>query len=188
MIPGKLHLRLKSLWSDIRESVQGTEQDFTSGRISRAILLLSIPMVLEMVMESVFALVDIFFVSRLGPGAVVTVGITESLLTIIYALAVGFSVGTTALISRRIGEKNAEGAAVGAVQAILAGIMMAVVIGITGVVFSKDFLRLMGATPDIVESGYMYTRIMMGGNIVIMLLFIINAVFRSAGDAAISMR
>ena len=188
MIPGKLHLRLKSLWSDIRESVQGTEQDFTTGRISRAILLLSIPMVLEMVMESVFALVDIFFVSRLGPGAVVTVGITESLLTIIYALAVGFSVGTTALISRRIGEKNSEGAAVGAVQAILVGIMMAVVIGITGAVFSKDFLRLMGATPDIVESGYMYTRIMMGGNIVIMLLFIINAVFRSAGDAAISMR
>ena len=188
MIPGKLHLRLKSLWSDIRESVQGTEQDFTTGRISRAILLLSIPMVLEMVMESVFALVDIFFVSRLGPGAVVTVGITESLPTIIYALAVGFSVGTTALISRRIGEKNREGAAVGAVQAILAGIMMAVVIGITGAVFSKDFLRLMGATPDIVESGYMYTRIMMGGNIVIMLLFIINAVFRSAGDAAISMR
>ena len=188
MIPGKLHLRLKSLWSDIRESVQGTEQDFTTGRISRAILLLSIPMVLEMVMESVFALVDIFFVSRLGTGAVVTVGITESLLTIIYALAVGFSVGTTALISRRIGEKNSEGAAVGAVQAILVGIMMAVVIGITGAVFSKDFLRLMGATPDIVESGYMYTRIMMGGNIVIMLLFIINAVFRSAGDAAISMR
>jgi len=170
------------------ESVRGTEQDFTSGRISRAILLLSIPMVLEMVMESVFALVDIFFVSRLGPGAVATVGITESLLTVIYALAVGFSVGTTALISRRIGEKNSEGAAVGAVQAILAGIMMAVVIGVTGAVFSKDFLRLMGATPDIVESGYMYTRIMMGGNIVIMLLFIINAVFRSAGDAAISMR
>ena len=169
-------------------SVQGTEQDFTSGRISRAILLLSIPMVLEMVMESVFALVDIFFVSRLGPGAVATVGITESLLTVIYALAAGFSVGTTALISRRIGEKNADGAAVGAVQAILVGIMMAVVIGITGAVFSKDFLHLMGATPEIVESGYMYTRIMMGGNIVIMLLFIINAVFRSSGDAAISMR
>ena len=188
MKSGKLHLKLRSLWSDIRESVYGTEQDFTSGRISRAILLLSIPMVLEMVMESVFALVDIFFVSRLGPGAVVTVGITESLLTVIYALAVGFAVGTTALISRRIGEKDTEGAAVGAVQAILAGIMMAVVIGVTGAVFSKDFLRLMGATPDIVESGYMYTRIMMGGNIVIMLLFIINAVFRSAGDAAISMR
>lgn len=188
MNPGKLHLRLRSLWSDILKSVRGTEQDFTTGRISRAILLLSIPMVLEMAMESVFALVDIFFVSRLGSGAVVTVGITESLLTIIYALAVGFSVGTTALISRRIGEKDPEGAAVGAVQAILAGMILAMVIGITGAVFSRDFLRLMGATPDIVESGYMYTRIMIGGNIVIMLLFIINAVFRSAGDAAISMR
>lgn len=188
MKQGKFHLRLRSLWSDILESVQGTEQDFTSGRLSRAILLLSIPMVLEMVMESVFALVDIFFVSRLGSGAVVTVGITESLLTIIYALAVGFSIGTTALISRRVGEKDGEGAAVGAVQAILAGMMLAMVIGVTGAVFSKDFLRLMGATPDIVESGYMYTRIMLGGNIVIMLLFIINAVFRSAGDAAISMR
>lgn len=188
MKQGKFHLRLRNLWSDILESVQGTEQDFTSGRLSRAILLLSIPMVLEMVMESVFALVDIFFVSRLGSGAVVTVGITESLLTIIYALAVGFSIGTTALISRRVGEKDGEGAAVGAVQAILAGMMLAMVIGITGAVFSKDFLRLMGATPDIVESGYMYTRIMLGGNIVIMLLFIINAVFRSAGDAAISMR
>lgn len=188
MKQGKFHLRLRNLWSDILESVQGTEQDFTSGRLSRAILLLSIPMVLEMVMESVFALVDIFFVSRLGSGAVVTVGITESLLTIIYALAVGFSVGTTALISRRVGEKDGEGAAVGAVQAILAGMMLAMVIGVTGAVFSKDFLRLMGATPDIVESGYMYTRIMLGGNIVIMLLFIINAVFRSAGDAAISMR
>lgn len=188
MKQGKFHLRLRNLWSDILESVQGTEQDFTSGRLSRAILLLSIPMVLEMVMESVFALVDIFFVSRLGSGAVVTVGITESLLTIIYALAVGFSIGTTALISRRVGEKDGEGAAVGAVQAILAGMMLAMVIGVTGAVFSKDFLRLMGATPDIVESGYMYTRIMLGGNIVIMLLFIINAVFRSAGDAAISMR
>ncbi|MBE9510150.1 MAG: MATE family efflux transporter [Bacteroidetes bacterium] len=188
MKQSKLHLRLRSLWSDILESVQGTELDFTTGRLSRAILLLSIPMVLEMVMESVFALVDIFFVSRLGSGAVATVGITESLLTVIYALAVGFSVGTTALISRRIGEKNSEGAAVGAVQAILVGIMMAVVIGVTGAMFSKDFLRLMGATPGIVESGYMYTRIMLGGNIVIMLLFIINAVFRSAGDAAISMR
>lgn len=180
--------RLQRLWSDIRESVYKTDQDFTTGRISRALLLLSIPMVLELVMESVFALVDIFFVSRLGSGAVATVGITESLMTIIYSLAAGLSVGTTALISRRIGEKDPDNASRGAVQAILAGTILSIVIGITGILFSKDFLRLMGSTPEVVESGYMYTGIMLGGNIVIMLLFINNAIFRSSGDAVIAMR
>ncbi len=180
--------RFKKILKDIVESIRGTEMDFTEGRLGRAILLLSIPMVLEMVMESIFALVDIFFVSKLGSDAVATVGITESLLTIIYALGLGLSVGTTAIVSRRIGEKNSEGASTAAVQAIAIGIGISLFIAIPGIFLAREFLRIMGATPEIVESGYHYTGIMLGGNVVIMLLFIINAIFRSAGDAAISMR
>ncbi len=145
-------------------------------------------MVLEMIMESVFALVDIFFVSRLGAEAVATVGITESLMTIIYAIGIGLSVGTTALVSRRIGEKRPEEAAVAAVQAIFTGIVVSLLFSAVGIFFAKDLLRLMGASETTIEMGYMYPTIMLGGNVVIMLLFIINAVFRSSGDAAISMR
>lgn len=180
--------KIRRIWGDVIESIRGSEMDFTEGRISRAILLLAIPMVLEMVMESVFALVDIFFVSKLGPGAVATVGITESLLTLIYALGIGMSIGTTALVARRIGEKNREGASLAAIQAIFTGIFISIPIAFAGIFFGADFLRLMGAEPEIIEEGYMYTSIMLGGNVVIMLLFIINAIFRSAGDAAISMR
>jgi len=139
-------------------------------------------------MESVFALVDIFFVSRLGAEAVATVGITESLMTIIYAIGIGLSVGTTALVSRRIGEKRPKEASVAAVQAIFTGLVVSLLFSAVGIFFSKDLLRLMGASPETVEMGYMYPAIMLGGNSVIMLLFIINAVFRSSGDAAISMR
>jgi len=179
---------MQQLFRDIRDSITGSEQDFTAGKLGRAILLLSIPMVLEMIMESVFAVVDIFFVSKLGPGAVATVGITESLLTIIYSIGMGLAVATTALVSRRIGEKNPDGASVAAVQAIITGLVVSLFIAIPGILFASSFLRAMGAAPDIVESGNTYTRIMLGGNTIIMLLFIINAIFRSAGDAAISMR
>ncbi len=179
---------LKRLWRDILEAISGTDQDFTKGRLGRAILLLSIPMVLEMVMESVFAVVDIFFVSKLGAHAVATVGITESMMTIVYAIAMGLAVGTTALISRRTGEKNLEGASITAFQAIATGMLVSLLIAIPGASFASKLLTLMGADDKMVREGFMYTGIMLGGNGIIMLLFIINAVFRSAGDAAISMR
>lgn len=179
---------LKKLWRDILEAISGSDQDFTVGSTGRAILLLSIPMVLEMVMESVFAVVDIFFVSKLGPGAVATVGITESMMTIVYAIAAGLAVGTTALVSRRTGEKNAEGASVTAFQAIATGLLVSLLIAIPGASLASRLLTLMGAEDEMVREGFMYTAIMLGGNGIIMLLFIINAVFRSAGDAVTSMR
>ena len=175
-------------FKDLREAIGGSEKDFTQIPLGKAIFLLSIPMVLEMIMESVFALVDIFFVSRLGAEAIATVGITESLMTIIYAIGIGLSVGTTALVSRRIGEKKPEAAAVSAVQAIFTGIVVSMIFSAVGIFFARDLLRLMGASEATVEMGYMYPAIMLGGNGIIMLLFIINAVFRSSGDAAISMR
>lgn len=177
-----------SLWTDIIGSIRGMEYNFTTGSISRAILILSIPMVLEMMMESVFAVADIFFVSRLGAEAVATVGITESLMTLMYAIAIGLSMGTTAIVSRRIGEGNAQGASVAAVQSIILGIIISVPFALLGIFYAPELLQLMGASDEIATELYSYTAIMMGGNVVIMLLFIINAVFRGAGDAAISMK
>jgi putative MATE family efflux protein len=179
---------LREFFRDLREAIGGSERDFTEIPLNKAILLLSIPMVLEMIMESVFALVDIFFVSRLGADAVATVGITESLMTIVYAIGTGLSVGTTALVSRRIGEKRPGEASVAAVQAIFTGIVVSLLFSTAGIFFPKELLTMMGASEETVEMGYMYPAIMLGGNSVIMLLFIINAVFRSSGDAAISMR
>lgn len=177
-----------SLWVDIKASIAGNDRDFTEGKISRAILLLSIPMVLEMMMESIFAVVDIFFVSQLGADAVATVGITESLITLIYAIAIGFSMATTAVISRRVGEKDIEGASRSSVQAILIGVIVSIPISLIGIFFAPELLNLMGAESNIIENLSSYTAIMIGGNVVIMLLFIMNAIFRGAGDAAISMR
>jgi putative MATE family efflux protein len=178
----------KTFFSNVAEAVSGTEQDFTEGKLSRAILLLAIPAVLEMVMESVFVIVDIFFVSRLGADAVATVGLTESLMTIIYAIAIGLGTATTSMVSRRIGEKNPHSASVAAFQAILSGIAISLVIGIPGAIYSERVLGLMGASQPIIDNMSGYTRIMLGGNVVIMMLFIINAIFRSAGDAAIAMK
>jgi putative MATE family efflux protein len=180
--------RIKKILREIWESVSGTDQDFTSGSLSKAILLLSVPMVLEMIMESIFAVVDIFFVSKLGADAIATVGITESLITIIYALGIGLSSATTALVARRIGEKENRKAANTAFQAIITGTTISIIIAIAGIIFARDLLRLMGASEVIVNDMWQYTAIMLGSNVLIMLLFIINAIFRSAGDAAISMR
>lgn len=177
-----------SMWRTIREALRGSEQGFTTGPVPRAVLLLAIPMVLEMALESVFAVTDVFFVSRLGADAVAAVGLTESMLAITYALAMGLSIAVTAVVARRWGEKDAEGAAHAAAQALLLGVAVAAIIGVTGVIYAEPLLRLMGASDEVVAIGLGYTRIMLGGEVTIILLFLLNAAFRGVGDAAIAMR
>lgn len=177
-----------SFWSTVREAIRGSEQELTSIPIRRAVLLLAVPMVLEMSMESLFAIVDIFFVSKLGSDAVATVGLTESMLSLCYTLAMGLSAGATAVVARRTGEKDLEGAAGAAGQVILLAIFGAVLVGAAGAVFSPSLLALMGASSSIVASGAGYTAVMLGGSVTIFLLFVVNAIFRSAGDASIAMR
>jgi putative MATE family efflux protein len=177
-----------SLWSWFKTSLNSEHQDFTTGSIRKAIFLLAIPMILEMCMESVFAVVDIFFVGKLGPQAQATVGLTESFLTIIYSIAIGVSMAATALVARRVGEKNPEEAAHAGAQAALITCMVSVLISIGGFFYADRLLGLMGADAQVQQIGSGYTRIMLCGNIVIMLLFLINGIFRGAGDAAIAMR
>ena len=177
-----------SFWSAVREALRGSRQDYTEGPIPRAILLLAVPMVLEMFMESLFAVVDVFFVSRLGADAVAAVGLTESLLAIVYTVAMGLSIGVAATVARRIGEHDLEGAAGTAVQGIALGLVVALLFGIGGFLFAPRLLEAMGASASVVAIGTTYARIMLGGNAAIMLLFLINAIFRGAGDAAIAMR
>jgi putative MATE family efflux protein len=177
-----------SLWSSIREAIRGSHRDYTSGDLNRAILLLAIPMVLEMVLESLFAIVDVFFVGRVGANAVATVGLTESLLSLVFALAMGLSLSTTAMVARRIGEKDHEGAAVAGVQAIILGLTVSVVVGVPCLIYAPRLLQLMGASPEIVATGSGYARIALGGSGVVLMLFLNNAIFRGAGDAAIAMR
>ncbi len=175
-------------WSLLRDAVRGTPANYTRGPIGRALFLLAVPMVLETALESVFALTDIFWVSRLGAEAITAVGLTESLLMIVYTLAIGLSVGATATVARRIGEGDPEAAAVTAVQVGILGVAIAASLSAVGIPLADDLLRWMGAAPEVVESGAGYTRIMLAGNATIVLLFLFNAVFRGAGDAAIAMR
>ncbi len=169
-------------------ALRGDEQDFTQGSIRKAIFLLAIPTIIEMLMESVFTIVDIFFVSKLGTEAVAAVGITESLMTIVYALAVGFSTAAAALVSRRIGENNKEAASLVTGQAIILTTFISLIISIVGIFFSYDLLKMMGAEESVIAVGLGYTQISLVSNVVIMLLFTINAVFRSSGDASVAMK
>lgn len=180
--------RSTSIWSSLLEAIRGTHQDFTEGSISRAVFLLATPMVLEMLMESLFAIVDVFWVTRLGADAVATVGLTESMLTLVFSVAIGVSMSTTAMVARRIGEKDNDGAATAASQAILLGVVVAVLMGIPGVFFAKDLLAFMGASPALIVSGHIYTSVVFGGSVSVLLLFLNNAIFRGAGDAAVAMR
>ncbi len=177
-----------SLWAAVRESLRGSHRDYTSGPIGRAIIMLAIPMVLEMCMESIFAVVDIKWVSYLGPDAMATVGLTESLMTLVYTLAIGLSIGATAMVARRTGEKNPEGAARAAVQALSLALIVSLVIALVGAPLAPRLLALMGAAPQVVEHGAGFTRVMLAGNATVVMLFMINAIFRGAGDAAIAMR
>ncbi len=186
--PNSFFQPMKRIWQAFSEAIRGSDRDFTQISINKAVILLAIPMVLEMVMESVFAIVDIFFVSKLGADAIATVGITESVLTLIYAIAFGLAMGTNALVSRRIGEKNSKEAANEGVQSIITGLIVSIVIAIPGAIYAKDLLRIMGASPLIIHNYSSFTAIMLGGNVVIMLLFVNNAIFRGAGDAAVAMR
>ena len=170
-------------------SHQATEhRDYTQGPLNKAIIALAIPMILEMSMESIFAVVDVFFVGKLGAEAVATVGLTESLLILVYTVAMGLSIGAAAVTSRRIGEGDADGAAVSTVQSLMLGAGLAVLIGVFGVIFAADLLKLMGATAAVIDHGTLYCKIMLGSNIAVLLLFLANAAFRGAGDAWIAMR
>jgi putative MATE family efflux protein len=177
-----------TLWQSVREALRGSHQDYTTGSLNRSILLLAIPMVLEMVLESLFAVVDVFWVSRLGADAIATVGLTESVLTLVFAVGMGLGMSTTAMVARRIGEKDPDGAAVSAVQAVFLGLLASVVLGIPFILLAPQLLRVMGASPAIIATGVNYTRIALGGSGVVLLLFLNNAILRGAGDAAIAMR
>jgi len=177
-----------SFWSILREAIWGTQRDFTKGGLGVAIFILAVPMIVEMMAESLFAIVDIFFVSRLGSGSVAVVSITESMMYLIYSVAIGLSIGATATVARRIGEKDAEGAARAATHSLYLGALASLVLGAIGVIFASQILRAMGADESVVAEGTTFTRIMLGGNVVVMFLFMLNAIFRGAGDAAIAMR
>lgn len=180
--------RLSYFYQTFKKSLKGEEQHYTTGSIRKAVFLLAIPMILELSLESVFAVVDMFFVGKLGQNAIATVGLTESVITIVYSVAIGLSTAATAIVARRIGEKNPEAAAHAGAQSLLIAVLVTIVFSIAGIIFAADILRLMGAHPDVVKEGAIFTQIMLGGSIAIILLFLINGIFRGAGDAAMAMK
>ena len=181
-------MKTKKVWSLLREAVGGSSRDFTSGSLGVALFLLAVPMILEMVMESIFGIVDIFFVAKLGADAVAVVGLTESLLAIVFALSIGLSVGATATVARRTGEGDSEGASRVAVHAIYLGVVISLAVSAVGIIFAPQMLQALGAESQVVTLGTPFTRIMLGGNAVIVFLFLLNAIFRGAGDASVAMR
>ncbi len=178
---------LKSFFILLKEAIAGKEIDLTQASIKKAIFLLAVPMILEMSMESIFALVDIFYVSQVSTNAVATIGLTESVITLVYALAVGLSMAATAIVARRIGEKDPEGAKRVTVQVIFLGILVSSIVSVIGILFPKEILGLMGGEQSLIDEGYRYTQILIGGNFTIVLLFLINAVYRGAGNASMAM-
>jgi putative MATE family efflux protein len=179
---------VSKIFSVIRQSLRGEEFDYTKGSIPKAVVLLAIPMILELSLESVFAVVDMFFVGKLGQNAIATVGLTESVITLVYSMAIGLSTAATAIVARRIGEKNPEGAAHAGAQSLLLAFMITIVLSLAGAFFAGDILSLMGASAEVVRDGAIFTRIMFGGSLAIILLFLINGIFRGAGDAAMAMK
>lgn len=174
--------------SFVEKALRDNDEDFTTGPIGRALGLLAIPMMLEMAMESIFAVVDIAFVSRLGTNAVAAVGITEALITVLYAIAIGLGVGLTAMVARRIGAKDAEGAAQVTGQSIWIGAVLSIVIGVAGATYARDLLEIMGASTGVIEQGQGFTAVLLGGSFSIIYLFLLNAAFRGAGDATVALR
>ncbi|WP_254161894.1 MATE family efflux transporter [Chryseosolibacter histidini] len=172
----------------IKQSLKGEQQDYTQGSIPKAVFLLAIPMILELSLESVFAVVDMFFVSKLGENAIATVGLTESVITIIYSVAIGLSTAATAIVARRIGEKNPDAAAHAGAQSLVVALIVTLLLSIPGVIFAGDILTIMGASNEVVAEGTTFARIMLGSSAAIMLLFLINGIFRGAGDAAMAMK
>jgi putative MATE family efflux protein len=181
-------MKLNNIFSTVFKALKGEHHDYTAGDISQAVILLAVPMILELSLESVFAIVDMFFVSKLGQSAIAIVGLTESVITIVYSVAIGLSTGATALVARRVGEKNLEGAAHAGAQAIVISVCVSILIGLLGCIFSAEILALMGASPEVVKEGTSFAQIMFGSSTVIMLLFVINGIFRGAGDAAMAMK
>ncbi|MDH5603236.1 MAG: MATE family efflux transporter [Cyclobacteriaceae bacterium] len=179
---------LSRFFSDFAIAFRGGESNFTSGSIRRAVFMLSIPMILEMVMESLFAVVDIYFVGKVSVEAIATVTLTESIIMIIYSIAIGFSMAATAMVSRRIGENNTRKASFSAAQVMVVTLLVSFLFSITGLLYAPDILRVMGGSEEVISSGQGYTRIMLGGNLTIMYLFLINAIFRGAGNASVAMR